>query len=361
MIPMETLRIIANTRMKMGTRTACMNMVDQNDHPHGHDHGGSAHGHTHGPIDPTILTTSRGIWAVKWSFIGLMATTLIQVVIVYYSRSVALLADTIHNFGDACTAVPLAIAFLLARRKPSKRFTYGYGRVEDLAGLIVVLTILASAVAAGYESIQRFLHPRPVGYLWAVVVASIVSFLGNEGVAIFRIKVGKEMGSAALIADGYHARVDGFTSLAVLFSAIGIWLGYPLADPIIGAVITVAIFRIVWDSAKEVFTRLLDGVDPEVVDKIKRQVKQTEGVEDVSEVRVRWLGHRLQAELNLAVPQNLTVEEGHKVANRVRHDLLHKLQFLSGVTIHVDPANASGEKHHHIAEHTHDGKPAHSH
>ncbi len=287
---------------------------------HGHDHGG-AHGHTHGPIDPTILTTSRGIWAVKWSFIGLMATTLIQVVIVYYSRSVALLADTIHNLGDACTAVPLAIAFLMARRKPSKRFTYGYGRVEDLAGLIVVLTILASAIAAGYESIQRFLHPRPVGYLWAVVVASIVGFLGNEGVAIFRIKVGKEMGSAALIADGYHARVDGFTSLA----------------------------------------RILDGVDPEIVDKIKDQVKQAEGVADVSEVRVRWLGHRLQAEVNLAVPQNLSVEEAHDVANRVRHRLLHNLQFLSGVTIHVDPANASGEKHHHIEEHAHDGEPAHSH
>ncbi len=169
------------------------------------------------------------------------------------------------------------------------------------------------------------------------------------------------MGSAALIADGYHARVDGFTSLAVLFSAIGIWLGYPLADPIIGAVITLAIFRIVWDSAKEVFTRLLDGVDPEVVDKIKAQVKQAEGVADVSEVRVRWLGHRLQAEVNLAVPQNLSVEEGHNVANGVRHRLLHNLQFLSAVTIHVDPANASGEKHHHIEEHAHDGKPAHSH
>ena len=330
-------------------------------HPHGHEHGGGAHGHTHGPIDPTILTTSRGIWAVKWSFIGLMATAVIQVVIVYYSRSVALLADTIHNLGDACTAVPLAVAFLLARRKPSKRFTYGYGRVEDLAGVVVVLTILASAVAAGYESIQRFLHPQPVGYLWAVVVASIVGFLGNEGVAIFRIKVGKEMGSAALIADGYHARVDGFTSLAVLFSAIGIWLGYPLADPIIGAVITLAIFRIVWDSAKEVFTRLLDGVDPEVVERIKEQVKQAEGVEDVSEVRVRWLGHRMQAELNLAVPKSLSVEEGHNVATRVRHDLLHNLQFLSGITIHVDPANASGERHHHLEEHAHDGEPAHSH
>jgi cation diffusion facilitator family transporter len=333
----------------------------QHGQPHGHDHSGGALGHRHGPIDPTILTTSRGIWAVKWSFIGLMATTLIQVVIVYYSRSVALLADTIHNLGDACTAVPLAIAFLMARRNPSKRFTYGYGRVEDLAGVLVVLTILASAVAAGYESIQRFLHPRPVGYLWAVVVAAIVGFLGNEGVAIFRIKVGKEMGSAALIADGYHARVDGFTSLAVLFSAVGVWLGYPLADPVIGVLITLLILRIVWDSGKEVFTRLLDGVDPDLVDKIKEQAKHAEGVEDVSELRVRWHGHRLQAELNLAVPQNLSVEEGHNVANRVRHNLLHNLLFLSGVTIHVDPANASGEKHHHIEEHVHDGEAAHSH
>src|SRR6266536_1826939 len=334
---------------------------DDHEQPaHGHDHG-SVHGHTHGPIDPTILTTSRGIWAVKWSFIGLMATTLIQVVIVYYSRSVALLADTIHNLGDACTAVPLAIAFLMARWKPSKRFTYGYGRVEDLAGLIVVLTILASAIAAGYESIQRFLHPRPVGYLWAVVVASIVGFLGNEGVAIFRIKVGKEMGSAALIADGYHARTDGIASLAVLLSVIGVWMGYPLADPIIGILMTLLILRIVWASAAAVFTRLLDVVDPDVADEIKAEARHSKGVEDVSEVRVRWLGHRMHAELNVAVGQELSVEKGHNIANQVRHDLLHKLKFLSGVAIHVDPANASGEEHHHIEEHAHGGEPAHSH
>ena len=168
---------------------------------HDHDHGGP-HGHTHGTIDPSIIATQRGLWAIKWSFIGLMVTTALQLVVVYFSSSIALLADTIHNLGDACTAIPLGIAFILGKRKPSKRFTYGYGRVEDLAGVVVVLTILASAIVAGYESIQRFLHPRPVGYLWAVAAASIIGFLGNEGVAIFRIKVGKEMGSAALIADG---------------------------------------------------------------------------------------------------------------------------------------------------------------
>src|SRR5215216_761489 len=217
---------------------------------HSHDE----HGHTHGTIDPTILTTGRGIRAVKWSFIGLFATTLIQIAIFYFSNSIALLADTLHNLGDACTAIPLGVAFVLGRRKPGKRFTYGYGRVEDLAGVVVVLTILASAVFAGYESVERFLHPKPVGYLWAVAVGSIVACLGNEGVVLFRIKVGKEMGSAALVADGYHARVDGFASLAVLLSAVGVWLGYPLADPLIGMLMTLLILRIVWESAAAVFT-----------------------------------------------------------------------------------------------------------
>jgi cation diffusion facilitator family transporter len=341
-------------------------------HPHDHKHDtqehqdhnddkSSGHGHTHGTIDPTIMTTERGIWALKWSFVGLFITAVLQVIVVIFSGSVALLADTIHNIGDAGTAIPLWIAFAFARRKPSKRFTYGYGRMEDLAGVIIVLIILLSAVIAFYESIDRLLHPQSVTYLWAVVAASIVGFLGNEAVALFRIKVGKEIGSAALIADGYHARVDGLTSLAVLFGAIGVWLGYPLADPIVGLLITITILRIVWDSGKSVFSRLLDGVDPEVVDEIRHAANHVSGVEDVSEVRVRWLGHRLHAELNIAVSANLSVEEGHEIAKKVRHELLHHLKYLSIAVIHIDPANASGEEHHHISEHAHDGLPAHSH
>ncbi|MDQ6788888.1 MAG: cation diffusion facilitator family transporter [Acidobacteriota bacterium] len=328
---------------------------------HGHDHSSSEHGHTHGVIDPSIAATDRGLWAVKWSFIGLGITTLIQIFIFYFSGSIALLADAIHNVGDACTALPLGIAFILGKRKPSKRFTYGFGRVEDLAGLFVVLTILASAIWAGYESINRFFHPKPVTYLWAVVIGGIVGFLGNEGVAVFRIKVGKEMGSAALVADGYHARTDGIASLAVILSAVGVYLGFPLADPIIGIIMTLLILKIVWESAGAVFTRILDGVDPDVPDKIKTQAKQTKGVEDVSEVRVRWLGHRMHAELNVAVAQNLSVEQGHDIASRVRHELLHNLQFLSNATIHVDPANASGEAHHHIEKHAHGSELVHSH
>jgi cation diffusion facilitator family transporter len=327
-------------------------------HHHAHSHG---HDHSHGVIDPAIVTNERGLWAVKWSFAALAVTAVLQLFVVVLSGSVALLADTIHNFADATTAIPLAIAFLFARKRPSARFTFGYGRVEDLAGVAVVLTILGSAIVAGYESMQRFLHPQDVSYLWAVIAASIVGFLGNEAVAIFRIRVGREIQSAALIADGYHARIDGWTSLAVLFGALGVWLGYPLADPIIGLVITAAIFGIVIQSAKSIFMRMLDGAEPQVVEQIRHAAAHVPEVKEVSEVRARWLGHRLHAEINIAVNPQMTIAQAHAVATEVRHQLLHRMNHLSLVVIHVDPADQSGEAHHQIEEHAHDGLPVHSH
>ena len=265
----------------------------------------------------------------KWSLIGLAVTAAFQVVVVFFSGSVALLADTIHNIADAATAIPLWIAFTLARRQSSRRFTYGYGRVEDVAGVMIVLTILSSALLAGYESIYRLRNPQPIDHLWVVVLAAIIGFAGNEAVAILRIRVGKQINSAALVADGYHARVDGLTSLAVLFSAVAVWLGYPLADPIVGLVITVAILAIVWESGKTVFTRLLDGVDPEVTDEITHALNHAQGVRDVTEIRLRWSGHRLHAEINLAVSPKLSVAEGHAIAVEARHQLMHSLPYLS--------------------------------
>lgn len=306
----------------------------------------SDHEHTHGVVDPEIVATSKGIWAVKWSFVGLMLTTVFQAIIVYFSGSMALLADTIHNLGDALTAIPLWIAFLFARKKPTKRFTYGYGRVEDLAGFFVVFMIFVSAVFAGYESINRFFNPQKVEFLGYIFTASIIGFLGNEAVAIFRIKIGKEIGSAALVADGYHARTDGILSLSVLLSVIGIWLGYPLADPLVGILMTLIIFKIVWQSSIAVFTRMLDGVDPELVDEIKKESSNIKGVQDVSDIRVRWIGHKLHAEVNIAVDGTLSVEEGHEIACDVRHNLLHHLQFVSNVLVHVDPRDVSGEAFH---------------
>jgi cation diffusion facilitator family transporter len=323
---------------------------------HRHDHG-----HTHGAVDPTIATSERGIWAIKWSFAGLLVTAILQLIVVVLSGSVALLSDTIHNFGDALTAAPLWIAFALTRLGASRRFTFGYGKAEDVTGVVVVLIILFSAVVAGYQAIERLINPQPVGLLWAVAIAGAVGLVGNEAVALFRIRVGRQIGSAALVADGYHARTDGWTSLAVVLGAVGVWLGYPLADPVVGLLIAAAILGIVWQSGKTVFTRLLDGVDPKVIDEIKHAACRVEGVEDVAEVRARWVGHRLRAEVNVAVDPDLSVAEGHAIAREVNHRLLHELGYLDMAVIHVDPAQESGEEHHRVDEHSHDGLPLHSH
>ena len=335
--------------------------------PPGHDarhdasHADHHHDHTHGTLDRVLLTSQRGISALKWSLWGLLGTAFFQLAVVLISHSVALLADTIHNFGDAAIAVPLWIAFVFARRMPNNRFTYGYGRVEDLAGIAIVIAILISGIVVGYQSLSRMFMPSPVEHLWAVVIAAVVGFFGNEAVAIYRIKVGKEIGSAALVAEGQHARTDGLGSLAVLAGALGVSLGFPWADPFIGLLITVIIFHIAWGSGKSLFTRLLDGVDREVIDEVKHAATHVQGVEDIAEIRVRWIGHRLLAEVNIAVRSDLTVEQGHEIAKDVRHRLLHHLQYLSNAIIHIDPMSASGETHHHIEGHAHDELPTHSH
>lgn len=297
------------------------------------------HGHSHGSIDPSIAMTKKGLWAVKWSFIGLMITFAFQAVIVAFTGSVALLADTIHNLGDAVTAIPLGIAFLLALKKPSRKFNYGFGRVEDLAGVIIVLLILFSAIVAGYQAVDRIINPQEIKNIWAVIVASVVGFIGNEAVAIFRIKVGKEIGSAALVADGYHARVDGFTSLAVLFGAIGVILGFPLADPIIGLLITVAILKIVWDSMIKVFTRLLDGVEPEVYAQIEHSLGHIGEIKKIKNIKARWSGHRLLAEIYVQVDHSLSIVEAHKVVEKIENEIMCHITYVSGVIVDAEPDN----------------------
>jgi cation diffusion facilitator family transporter len=337
---------------------------------HSHSHGEGGHGHAHGVIDPTIATTSRGIWAIKWSFIMLGATALFQLVIVYFSGSVALLADTIHNIGDAGTAIPLWVAFVLVRRKPSIRFTHGLGRVEDIAGVIIVAIILFSAIVAGWESIERLISPQEIAFLGWVAAAGIIGFIGNEAVAVFRIRVGREIDSAALIADGYHARVDGLTSLAVVIGAIGVWLGFPLADPIVGLIITAMILGIVWQSGKAVFTRMLDGTEPNVLDEIEHVTGHIGGIRAVEEVRARWLGHRLAVELDIAVDAGASLAEADEIANALEKELAGHIPALGRAVIRVRPhragapseaqpvtANAPGIHRHqpaHAEGHSHD-------
>jgi cation diffusion facilitator family transporter len=309
---------------------------------HSHSHGEGGHGHTHGVLDPTIATTSRGIWAIKWSFIMLAVTAAFQLVIVYFSGSVALLADTIHNIGDAGTAIPLWVAFMLVRRKPSLRFTHGLGRVEDIAGGVIVCIILFSAIVAGWEAIDRFIFPKEIAFLGWVAAAGVVGFIGNEAVAVFRIRVGREIDSAALVADGYHARVDGLTSLAVVLGAFGVWLGFPLADPIVGLIITATILAIVWHSGKAVFTRMLDGTEPDVIRAIEHVTGHVQGIRGVDEVRARWLGHRLAVELDIAVDGEASLAEADAVANTLEKDLAGHIPALGRAVIRVRPHRVGG-------------------
>jgi cation diffusion facilitator family transporter len=238
--------------------------------------------------------------------------------------------------GDATTAIPLWIAFVLVRRKPSKTFNYGLGHVEDLAGMLIVLIILFSAIIAGYEAVDRLIHPQPIEQLPAVAIAGVIGFVGNEAVAVFRIKVGREMNSAALIADGYHARTDGLTSLAVVLGAIGVWAGFPLADPIIGLMITLAIFGIVWQSTEAIITRSLDGIDPAVIEEIRHAAEHVPGVRRVSDVKARWLGHQLNADMTIAVDGGLSLAEANRIAVALQTELHRHLPPLKEATVQFD-------------------------
>ncbi|GAA3472242.1 cation diffusion facilitator family transporter [Nonomuraea roseola] len=282
------------------------------------------------------------------SFAALMATALVQSVIVAVSGSVALLGDTLHNFADALTALPLAVAFSLGRRAATRRFTYGYGRAEDLAGIAIVLLIAASAALAGYEAVVRLIHPQDVEALGWVAVAGVIGFLGNEAVARYRIKVGREIGSAALVADGLHARTDGFTSLAVLLGAGGVALGFPIADPLVGLAITAAICFVLRDAAREIYHRLMDAVDPRLVEQAEHILSGVPGVEQVGAVRLRWIGHALRAEVDIAVNHSLSLVEAHGVAVEAEHRLIHDLPRLQAATVHADPNGPEGTDHHSV-------------
>lgn len=298
--------------------------------PHSHDAADS--------VDDTLESTAAGIRTVKISLLVLGLTALIQIVIVVMSGSVALAADTIHNFADALTAVPLWIAFALGAKPATRRYTYGFGRVEDLAGSFVVAMITMSAIIAGYEAIARLIHPQQIEHVGWVALAGLVGFIGNEWVAVYRIRVGHRIGSAALIADGLHARTDGFTSLAVLCSAGGVALGFPLADPIVGLLITAAILAVLRTAARDVFRRLLDGVDPAMVDAAEQALAARPGVQAVRSVRMRWIGHRLHADAELDVDPALDLAQAHRIAHDAEHELTHTVPKLTTALIHAYPA-----------------------
>lgn len=325
--------------------------VPDHGHGHGHDRGRApglrarlkhlARPHSHDAadsIDDELEGSTEGIRAVKISLAVLGLTALAQLVVVYLTGSTALLADTIHNFSDALTAIPLWIAFVLSRRAATRRYTYGYGRAEDIAGVFIVVMIAVSAVVAGWESVDKLVNGSTVSYPWVVAAAGVVGFVGNEAVAVYRIRVGRRIGSAALVADGLHARTDGFTSLAVVGGAAGVLLGFPLADPLVGLLITVAILAVLRGAARDVYRRLMDAVDPAITDLAEQALATTPGVESVVRVRLRWSGHRLCADAEVTVARDLGVVEGHEIAHDAEHRLQRQVAKLGEVVVHVGPA-----------------------
>ncbi|MFF8313478.1 cation diffusion facilitator family transporter [Streptomyces lydicus] len=336
-------------------------------HAHAHGHGGwwarvwhrVGHvvvPHSHETVDKAdaAMETSREGMRTLWLSLGVLGLTCaVQAVIVAVSGSVALLGDTLHNGADALTAVPLGIAFVLGRRAANRRYTYGYGRAEDLAGIAIVLTIAVSSLLAAYEAVDRLLHPREVTHLWAVALAAVAGFVGNEWVARYRIRTGRRIGSAALVADGLHARTDGFTSLAVLLGAGGAALGWRLADPLIGLLITAALLMVLRDAARKVYRRLMDSVDPALLDTAESTLRAVDGVRGIGQVRMRWIGHSLRAEAEIVVDSALTVVQAHALAVAAEHALIHAVPRLTAATVHTDHTAAAGtDPHAALAHHT---------
>ena len=309
--------------------------------------------HSHGvagTVDSALETSAAGIRAVKVGLAGLGVTFLLQLVVAVVSGSAALYADTAHNLADALTAVPLWIAFTLGRRAANRQYTYGYGRAEDLAGVFIVAMITASAVLAAYQSVRRLLEPQPIQHVGWVAAAGLVGFAGNELVAAYRIRAGRQIGSAALVADGLHARTDGLTSLAVVLGAAGVALGFPLADPLVGLLITIAILAVLRGAVREVYRRLMDAVDPALTDAASRTLRETPNVLGVDELRIRWIGHRMRAEATIRVDAGLSLVAAHEIAEHAHHHLLHEVPRLADATIHVNP-DGTPEEHHHLTAH----------
>ena len=315
--------------------------------PHSHDAGDK--------VDAALEASAQGTRALWISLAVLVLTAAIQAVVVAFSGSVALLGDTLHNAADALTAVPLAVAFMAGRRPATRRYTYGFGRAEDLAGVVIVLIMAVSSAAAAWEAASRLVHPHPVSDLLAVAVAAVVGFAGNELVARYRIRVGRKIGSAALVADGLHARTDGFTSLAVLLGVGGAAIGWQWADPAVALLITVAILAVLRQAARQIYRRLMDAVDPALVDQAEQALRSVPGVLDVGNIRLRWVGHQLRAECEILVDAGASAMAAHQVTVASEHRLLHALPRLSAALVHADPVPGPGTEDPHaiLASHRH--------
>jgi cation diffusion facilitator family transporter len=325
---------------------------DEHDHEHDQEeHGGHGHGHGHGKVDADLYGNRAGLRAVQISTAGMLLVAIIQFVIAGIGGSAGLFADALHNLGDVLTTVALWIAFAISNRAANQRYTYGYYRSEDLAGIFIVLVIIASAAAGATESILKLTSGTAPTAIYLSMAAALVGVAGNELLAQYKISMGKRINSVPLVADGQHSRIDGLTSLAAFLGLVGVALGFRLADPIAGLVITVVILTVVYSTSRSVLQRLLDAVDVRVVPAIMNATRVVPGVEGVNDIRARWVGHTLHVALNIEVDANLTIARAHEIAEEVRHRLFHEISGLSEAIIHTDPHSHGAEDYHQSVAH----------
>ncbi len=322
------------------------------EHSHGHDHQHPTgivgilsqvfhlHGHEHASLsaDSAFAANEEGIRTVWLALLALGITSLLQVGVVAVSGSVALLADTAHNIGDTLNSIPLLVAFYLARRAATQRYTYGFGRAEDVAGVFIVLSIAVSAAIVLWESIQKLINPVPMQNIPWVAAAAIIGFLGNEAVALLQIRTGRRIGSDAMIADGLHARIDGLTSLAVLLAAGGTLIGLPILDPLIGLLIGVTILFITRDAARRIWYRLMDAVDPDITHRMWHAIEDVEGVKGITSLRARWVGHRLFVETTVQADAQLSLSDSAHLSEHVGEAVRSRVAHIGEVTIQIVPA-----------------------
>lgn len=328
-----------------------MHPHDHEEHPHGHDHDEHGHGHEHGRVDADLYGTRAGLRAVQISTAGMLLVSAIQFAIATIGGSAGLFADALHNFGDVFTTIALWIAFVISNRAANQRYTYGYYRAEDLAGIFIVLVIIASATASAIESVQKLISGNIPTQIYLSMAAALVGVVGNELLAQYKISVGKRINSVPLVADGQHSRIDGLTSLAAFLGLVGVKFGFPKADPIAGIVITIVIVTVVYSTSRSVLQRILDAVDPHIVPTIITTALAVPGVEAVTDIRARWVGHTLHVVMNIEVDAELTLSKAHAIAEEVRHRLFHDIKGISEVLIHTDPSSASGDHHQDVAHH----------
>lgn len=301
-------------------------------------------GHSHGAYD-----NRDAVRAVIISAVVLGAAAVVEILAAVVSGSASVLADGLHNSGDVLTTFVLLGAFALARRPATRRFPSGYGRIEDIATLIIVVVIVTTAAVAAVESVRKLIHPEAYTNIPFSLFAAAVGIVANLSVSEYKVRVGRGVGSTALEADGVHSRVDALVS-AGAFAGIGLaGMGLRLADPVAGLVITLAILYILVGTLRKLVLRMMDAVDPDVIDELSAAAMKADGVLGVHDVRARWVGRELVVVMHVDADADLSLKDAHEIGVRVGHEVAHAVPEAR-VDVHMDPGI---EAHEHTAHAPH--------